>query len=95
MLRKMAMKARYLEVTFRHGRPFAAYLYLPRQAGEYCVRTESREAGLLIDRTEDGRAIGIEIVDPQSTTLESLNRVLSELAEAPLSAVDVAPLAAT
>jgi hypothetical protein len=27
------MKQRYLEVTFRKGKPFAAYLYLPRPAG--------------------------------------------------------------
>ena len=28
------MKSSYLEVTFRHGHPLAAYLYLPRQPGE-------------------------------------------------------------
>lgn len=88
------MKTRYLEVTFRHGRPFAAYLYLPRLTGDHSARTEPRETGLLIDRAEDGRAIGIEIVDPRAVTLESLNRVLLELAETPLTEIDVAPLAA-
>ena len=28
------MKEPYLEVTFRHGRPIAAYYYLPRQANQ-------------------------------------------------------------
>ena len=31
------MKERYLEVTFRHGRPIAAYYYLPRSADQKSV----------------------------------------------------------
>ena len=43
------MKQRYLEVTFRNGKAIAAYLYLPRKAGDVSERTEKREGGLLID----------------------------------------------
>jgi hypothetical protein len=34
------MKERYLEVTFRKGKPFAAYFYLPRNPGEKSVGTK-------------------------------------------------------
>jgi hypothetical protein len=38
------MKGPYLEVTFHHGQPFVAYLYLPREPGEksFRVAVESR-----------------------------------------------------
>jgi len=39
------MRARYLEVTFRKGKPFAAYFYLSRNLGEKSVRTEKAGGG--------------------------------------------------
>ncbi len=33
------MGKRYLEVTYRDGKPVAAYLYLQRQSGDRSVRT--------------------------------------------------------
>lgn len=86
------MKDRYLEVTFRNGKPFAAYLYLPRLPDDHSARVEPHDGGLLVDRTEDGRAIGIEILEPSITTLESLNALLASIAEEPLTPQDVAPL---
>ena len=53
------MKQPYLEVTYRRGRPLAAYYYLPRQDGDASVRTERFEGGLLVDFSTDGRPIGI------------------------------------
>jgi hypothetical protein len=32
------MKERYLEITFRKGKPLAAYLYLPRRVGVKSAR---------------------------------------------------------
>ncbi len=52
---------RFLEVTYRKGRPIAAYYYLPRQDGDRSTRTERVDGGLIVDYTADGRAIGIEI----------------------------------
>ena len=49
------MKQSYLEVTFRNGRPLAAYYYLPRRPGEKSVRTRRVEPGLLIDIAKTGR----------------------------------------
>jgi hypothetical protein len=63
------MKEAYLEVTFRHGQPIAAYYYLPRSAGQKSVRTRRVEPGLVIDFAADDQAIGIEITTPQRSLL--------------------------
>lgn len=86
------MKDRYLEVTYRNGKPLAAYLYLPRRDGDTAARTEPAGAGLLIDFAADGRPIGIEITSPRSLTLDALNAVLERLALPPAAAADLNPL---
>ncbi len=86
------MKGVYLEVTYRHGRPMAAYLYLERRPGDVAARTEKVGEGLLLDVSEDGRPIGIEITSPGRASLEALNRALESVHLAPLSSEDVAPL---
>ncbi len=88
------MKHRYLEVTFRNGKPLAAYLYLPRNPGDSSARVARCEEGLLIDYTADGRAIGIEITAPSQVSLEAINRVLGSLHQEPATPDEVAPLAA-
>ena len=45
-----------LQITYRKGHPFAAYLYLSKVTGERSVRTEPTADGLLIvDFAADGR----------------------------------------
>ena len=88
------MKEPYLEVTFRHGRPMAAYYYLPREASQRSARTRRVEPGLVIDFTADGQAIGIEITAPAKASLAALNAVLKELGHAPASEADLAPMLA-
>jgi len=88
------MKERYLEVTFRHGRPLAAYLYLPRQADEKSSSTKRVEPGLVIDFGPRGNPIGIEITAPNRISLSVINRLLEELGLAPLAKADLAPLLA-
>lgn len=88
------MKESYLEVTFRHGRPMAAYYYLPREAGQKSVRTRRVEPGLVIDYATEDQAIGIEITAPSHVSLAALNAVLHELGHAPASQADLAPLVA-
>ena len=88
------MKEAYLEVTFRHGRPLAAYYYLPRQGGQKSARTRRVEPGLIIDYTSEGQAIGIEITAPSLLSLSSLNRLLEELGQTPATEADLAPLIA-
>lgn len=88
------MKESYLEITFRHGRPMAAYYYLPREAHQKSARTRRVEPGLVIDFTAEGQAIGIEITAPAKVSLAALNEVLKELGQAPASEADLAPLLA-
>jgi hypothetical protein len=88
------MKWPYLEVTFRHGRPLAAYLYLPRLSGDKSRRTEQAGAGLIVDYTESGKPIGAEITAPGHVSIAELNRVLARLDVPLLTDEDVAPLKA-
>lgn len=88
------MKESYLEVTFRHGRPLAAYLYLPREPGEKSVRTSTAEPGMVVDFSRTGKPIGIELTAPTKVTLSTLNRVLDELGLPPLRDADLEPLRA-
>ena len=86
------LKEPYLEVTYRHGQPLAAYYYLPRRPGDKSYRTRRSEVGLLIDYTRGGRAIGIEITAPAKTSLAAINRVLKELGQKRITRDDIAPL---
>lgn len=73
------MKDRYLEVTFRKGKPMAAYLYLPRAPGAKSARTEKMGGGLIVDFDERGVAIGVEILSPTQVSLQHLRSVLDRL----------------
>jgi hypothetical protein len=88
------MKDSYLEVTYRHGRPIAAYLYLPRDTDEKSTRTKRIEPGMVIDFGPNDRAIGIEITAPSALSPGDLNRVLADLGLAPLAGSDLGPLQA-
>ncbi len=88
------MKEAYLEVTFRHGRPLAAYLYLPRQSGDKSHRTSRVEPGLVIDFNDSGSPIGIEMTAPTQVTVGALNAVLHALGQRGVTQADLAPLLA-
>jgi len=47
---------------------------------------------MIIDYTEDGKPIGIEITAPTKVTVTELNRILSELGAPTLTESDIAPL---
>ncbi len=88
------MKKRYLEVTFRRGRPIAAYLYLPRSPGEKTCRTSKADPGLVVDFNRSGEPIGIEITAPAQLTVAALNSVLSDLGLPQVEDSDLTPLRA-
>jgi hypothetical protein len=88
------MKRSYLEITFRKGRPLAAYYCLPRQDGDRSERTEQAAGGFIVDYSSDGRPIGIEITNPIGLVLAELNRLLARLGQEPITREDLAPLAA-
>ncbi len=82
----------YLQVTFRHARPLAAYYYLPREPDDECARSRRADSGMVIDFVADGRAIGIEITAPAELSLEAFNRVLKDLGLPLVTGEDLAPL---
>lgn len=84
----------YLEVTFRHGRPLAAYLYLPRDGGQKVSTSRPVGQGLVVDLDQDGVPVGIEITAPSGVTLAALNGVLRDHGMPELSPADLEPLRA-
>jgi hypothetical protein len=86
------MSERYLEVTYRKGRPFAAYLYLPRSMGTKSARTEVVGDGLVMDFAADGSPIGLEITAPGHVSLEQINDALARFESERSSAKELAPL---
>jgi hypothetical protein len=89
------MKSSYLEVTFRRGRPLAAYLYLTRAPEDKSDHIEQAGSGLLVDYTADGTPIGIEITAPAQVGITELNRGLGRLHAPAVINEDIAPLRAT
>ncbi|MEQ1856204.1 MAG: DUF2283 domain-containing protein [Longimicrobiales bacterium] len=88
------MTDRYLEITFRDGKRFAAYLFMGRGAGAKSARTEAVAAGLIVDYAGDGTPIGLEITAPGQVSFEAINAVLDRLGQPRLTPGESAPLAA-
>jgi uncharacterized protein YuzE len=88
------VKAIHLEVIYEDGRPWVAYLYLPREKNEksdHCVEVEPE---MVLDINEDGKLIGIELLAPQLVTLEAINAVLVEYGFEPPPETVLKPLLA-
>ena len=88
------MREHYLEITYRKGKPLAAYLYLSSASGVRSVRTEPRDAGLLVDFGPEGQLIGLEITAPEQMTAAQINEVLRSLDISPIKEEDLSPLEA-
>ncbi len=72
---------RFLEVTYRKGKPFAAYHHLSRWSDareDASVRVE-KHGPYLVDWSAGGRPLGIEMPFPSPVTVEELDGVLAEL----------------
>lgn len=88
------MTERSLQVTYRKGRAFAAYLHLSHATGERSTRTEASSDGLLVvDYASDGPP-GVEITAPEAVTLDRLNALLAGLGQPPLPEQEFRPLTA-
>lgn len=88
------MTERSLQVTYRKGRVFAAYLHLTHPTGEKKITkvVPSQDGLLVVDYGATGRPVGIEITAPQFVSLELLNQLLSDLGETPVPEQDYWPL---
>jgi uncharacterized protein YuzE len=71
----------------------AAYLYLPRRENDKSQRVVQEGHGLLVDLSEDGRPIGIEILSPEQISMDIINLVLAKYALPLLDQREMAPLA--
>lgn len=83
-----------LQVTYRQGKPFAAYLYLPHAPGTKSARTEEVTEDLLIDFAADGTPLGIEIVSPGDVTVEEIHAAFDRLGLTRPEPADLSPLRA-
>ncbi len=88
------MRRPYLEITFRGGRAFAAYLYLPRASGAKVVRTHEVRPAVLVDYDAAGQPMGIELTAPRATDAAIIDGVLLELGLPALDPSELAPLRA-
>lgn len=86
------MSQPYLEVTFRGGRPFAAYDYVAGRPGRKSARTRRIEPGLVVDFAKGGEPIGVQITAPGAIKFGDLNKVLKELGVPPLTRAEFEPL---
>jgi hypothetical protein len=88
------MKSLSLQVTYREGRPSAAYIYLDRQPGMKSARTEVVAPEIVVDFGFDDRPIGIEIVDPLGVTTADILSVFDALGLVRPQKHELAPLEA-
>lgn len=88
------MKQRYLEVTFRNGKPLAAYLYLPRRSRVTVAATRDAGHGLKIDLDTAGTPIGVEIPAPSIVSVADVNAALAKFGAGAIDPAELAPLAA-
>jgi hypothetical protein len=86
------MKRPYLEVTFRKGKPIAAYLYLPRASGVKSARSVEVRPTVLVDYAATGEPIGSEMTSPGNVDASLVNAVLAEIGAAPVGPAELAPL---
>lgn len=84
----------YLEVTYRDGKPWVAYLYLPRTQKEKSDHCRRVEPDMVLDINKKGKLIGIELLAPEMVTLEAINAILKEYGREPLKESALAPLLA-
>jgi len=88
------MRNIHLEVTYQDGRPWVAYLYLPRKKNEKSRHCREVEPDMVLDLNKEGRLIGIELLAPQHVTLDAINAVLEEYGFEPLEEYVLKPLLA-
>lgn len=83
-----------LQVTYRKGRPFAAYIHLGQGARQRSIRSEEFAPEVVVDFGAEGRPLGMEIVSPEVTSVEDVLKVFDQLGLGRPQAGELAPLVA-
>ena len=86
------MKPPSVEITYRRGRPVAAYISWASSATAKCHATKEAAPGMIVDFARNGRPIGLELAVPRAATLAGVNRVLRSVGAPPLRPSDFSPL---
>ena len=82
----------YLEITYRHGKALAGYLYLAKSGDEKVVRSQKVAPGMVVDYASDDQPVGIEITSPSTISAQAINELLTELHQQTLGKEELAPL---
>jgi uncharacterized protein YuzE len=82
-----------IQVTFRKGRPLAAYLRIQGSRTKVS-RTKKITSSLLVDFDARGDAVGLEILAFDARTLGRINKILVSLGHTALPKSELAPLRA-
>lgn len=88
------MSAISLQITYRKGKPFSAYIYLAHQPGTKGTHTEQVGPELVIDFAADGSPLGIEVISPGFVTEEEIVAAFERLGLEPPPTEELAPLRA-
>lgn len=88
------MKTLSIQITYRKGKPFAAYIYLPHERGNKSVRCGELQPGLIVDFDAEGKALGIEVITPTATSIDEVQQVFEELGLEHPDPTDLQPLLA-
>ena len=88
------MKPISLQVTYRKGQPFAAYISLDHPLGQKVVRSAEVAPEIVVDFAEDGQPIGVEIVSPVATSVDEILAVFDTLGVGRPELSELAPLVA-
>jgi uncharacterized protein YuzE len=83
-----------LQVTYKGGKPLAAYLSLGSNGKRAVARTEEMAPDLLVDYAADGSAIGVEILSPATVTVQQVWQVFDQLGLERPPASELSPLSA-
>jgi hypothetical protein len=81
----------YPEITFRHGKAFAAYIHCGSSVSAASIQDLGH--GLRLDAADDGHVIGVEVTDPGHIDAIQVSKILGEHGVV-ISVDDLAPLAA-
>ncbi len=82
-----------LEITFRKGRPLAAYVHLGSKSRK-SSRTRELSPTILGDFARNGDLLGLEILAFDRVTLSRINKVLVSCGAEPLAKRELATLRA-
>jgi len=83
-----------LQVTYKGGKPLAAYLSLGYNGKRAVARTEEVSPDLLVDFAADGLPLGLEILSPGTVTVERVWAVFDHLGLERPPASELSPLPA-